>query len=293
MIRPVPAVGKVRVQLGRLSFTRLSLYGLVLLSLFSWGYVLLGGDSGFANLTSGKAWSNAGEFLRQMAGFGSDTTPAYLQLDQWVEKAKLAYHTLAMSVLAMIFAVAGVALTFLPAARNMGNGELGGTPSRLWTALYYLVRVTFILTRAIPELVWALIIIFFLSPGILPGALALGLHNYGVLGKLSAEVVENLDPRPTRALRAAGSSNFQMLFYGIIPQALPQLLTYMLYRWEVVIRTTVVVGFVSAGGLGREFRLSLSFFHYSEVALIIFWYLLLVIGVDLLSGWLRRLARFE
>ena len=106
-------------------------------------------------------------------------------------------------------------------------------------------------------------------------------------------MVDNLDPRPTRALRAAGSSNFQMLFYGIIPQALPQFLTYMLYRWEVVIRTTVVVGFVSAGGLGREFRLSLSFFHYSEVALIIFWYLLLVVAVDLLSAWLRRLARFD
>ena len=293
MIRPIPAVRKVRVQLGRLSFTRLSLFWVVLLFVFSWGYVLLGGDSGFANLTSGKTWSNAGEFVRELAGFGSDVRPAYLQVDQWVEKAKLAYQTLAMSVLAMIFAVAGVTLTFLPAARNMGNGELGGTPSRLWMVLYYLVRVTFILTRAIPELVWALIIIFFLSPGILPGALALGLHNYGVLGKLSAEVVENLDPRPTRALRAAGSSNFQMLFYGIIPQALPQFLTYMLYRWEVVIRTTVVVGFVSAGGLGREFRLSLSFFHYSEVALIIFWYLLLVIGVDVLSGRLRRLARFE
>jgi phosphonate transport system permease protein len=276
-----------------LSITRIYVYGLVLLFILSWGYVLFGGDSGLAGLISGKTWSNAGGFLRELAGIGSGATPAYLQLDQWVEKGKLAYHTLAMSVLAMIFAVAGVALTFLPAAQNMGNGELGGTPSRLWTVLYYLVRGTFILTRAIPELVWALIIIFFLSPGILPGALALGLHNYGVLGKLSAEVVEDLDPRPTRALRAAGGSNFQMLFYGIIPQALPQFLTYMLYRWEVVIRTTVVVGFVSAGGLGREFRLSLSFFHYSEVALIIFWYLLLVVGVDLLSAWLRRLARFD
>ena len=287
---PVPAAGILRV---RSSFTRNYVYGLVLLFILSWGYVLFDGDSGLASLTSGKTWSNAGGFLRELAGIGSGATPAYLQMDQWVEKGKLAYHTLAMSVLAMIFAVAGVALTFLPAARNMGNGELGGTPSRLWTVLYYLVRGTFILTRAIPELVWALIIIFFLSPGILPGALALGLHNYGVLGKLSAEVVENLDPRPTRALRAAGSSNFQMLFYGIIPQALPQFLTYMLYRWEVVIRTTVVVGFVSAGGLGREFRLSLSFFHYSEVALIIFWYLILVVGVDLLSAWLRRLARFD
>lgn len=78
-----------------------------------------------------------------------------------------------------------------------------------------------------------------------------------------------------------------------MPQAMPQFLTYLLYRWEVVIRTTVVVGFVSATGLGREFRLNLSFFHYTEVGLIIFWYVILVVGVDLFSAWLRRLARYH
>ena len=155
------------------------------------------------------------------------------------------------------------------------------------------MRLTFTFTRSVPELVWAMIIIFFLSPGVLPGALALAAHNFGILGRLSAEVVENLDPAPARALRAAGASNFQVLVYAILPQALPQFITYLLYRWEVVIRTTVVVGFLSAGGLGREFRLSLSFFHYTEVTLVIMWYLLLVIGVDLLSGYLRRLARFN
>ncbi|MEE3006172.1 MAG: ABC transporter permease, partial [Chloroflexota bacterium] len=74
------------------------------------------------------------------------------------------------------------------------------------------------------------------------------------------------------------------------PQALPHFLTYLLYRWEVIIRTTVVVGFVSAGGLGREFRLSLSFFHYTDLALLIMWYLILVLAVDLLSAWLRRVV---
>jgi len=75
-----------------------------------------------------------------------------------------------------------------------------------------------------------------------------------------------------------------MLAYGIIPQAMPQFLTYLLYRWEVLIRTTVVVGFVSAGGLGREFRLSLSFFQYTDVALMILWYLVLVMAVERISA---------
>ena len=82
-----------------------------------------------------------------------------------------------------------------------------------------------------------------------------------------------------------------MLAYGIIPQVLPQFITYLLYRWEVVIRTTIVVGFVSAGGLGRDFRLSMSFFHYTTVALLLIWYLILVLGVDITASYLRRLAR--
>ena len=82
-----------------------------------------------------------------------------------------------------------------------------------------------------------------------------------------------------------------MLAYGIIPQLMPQFLTYLRYRWEVLIWTTVVVGFVSAGGLGREFRLSLSFFQYTDVALMIFWYLVLVMAVGLLSAFLRRMVR--
>ena len=274
-----------------MTFARASAYGFLALVAFSWGYILLGTDSGVADLVSGQTWASAGRFLRQLFGLGTDIRPAYLQLDQWADKGKLAYHTLAMSVLAISIAGIGALLTFVPGARNVSNGDLGGRPSPTGTAIYFVIRLTFALTRAVPELVWALVIVFFLSPGVVPGALALALHNYGVLGKLTSEAVENMDPAPARALRSAGASDFQMLSYVVLPQALPQLLTYLLYRWEVVIRTTVVVGFVSAGGLGREFRLSLSFFHYTEVALIILWYLILVIAVDLVSAWLRRLAR--
>jgi phosphonate transport system permease protein len=243
-------------------------------------------DSGAADLVSAKTWSNAGNFIRQLIGVDSPTQPAYLVVDRWLVTGRLALDTLAMSVLT------GVAVlpTFLPGARNVSNGDLGGAPSRLGTLFYHVLRLAFTLTRAVPELVWAMVIVFFLSPGIVPGAVALAVHNYGVVGRLSAEVVENLDPGPAKALRSAGASNLQMLIYSIFPQALPHFLTYLLYRWEVIIRTTVVVGFVSAGGLGREFRLSLSFFHYTDLALLIMWYLILVIAVDLLSAWLRRLV---
>ena len=277
----------------RITFARASLYGFMALSMVSWGYILVGATSGLDDLASGQAWVNAGGFVLRLLGIDGVGTPAFLEPDRWADTGKLAYKTLLMSVLAIGFAGMGVLLSFLPAARNVSNGELDGRPSRGLGALYHLMRLVFAVTRAVPELVWAMVIVFFLSPGVLPGAVALGLHNYGIVGKLSAEVVENMDPGPARALRSAGAGNLQMLAYGIIPRAIPQFLTYLLYRWEVVIRTTVVVGFVSAGGLGREFRLSLSFFHYTEVALIIIWYLVLVLSVDLLSAGLRRMVRAD
>jgi phosphonate transport system permease protein len=178
-------------------------------------------------------------------------------------------------------------LTVMAGARPLIDGERGA----LGTLLFLLTRAAWIFARAVPELVWALLIIFVFSPGILAGALALGLHNFGVLGRLCAEVVENLDPRPIRSIRATGASRSQTLLYAVLPSALPAFLTFILYRWEVIIRTTIVVGFVSAAGLGREFRLSLSFFHYSDVALLLLVYVLLVFAVDAASVGLRRLAR--
>ena len=257
----------------------------------SWGYLLFVADGGFRELFRSETWRQAGEFLGQLAGLGTEGTPAFLQWSEWRQAGGLAYDTLAMSVLAMGIAGIGALLTFLPAARNVATGELASSASVPSRGLYYLLRGLFIFSRGIPELIVAMIVVFAFSPGILAGAIALGIHNYGILGKLSAEVVEDLDPRSARALRTSGSSVFQMLAYGILPQALPQFLTYLLYRWEVVIRTTVVVGLVSAGGLGREFLLDMSLFRYTEVALLLIWYLMLVVLVDLTTMFMRRLAR--
>jgi len=275
----------------KISVPMASLLGFFVLATVSWASILLDGDSGFSDLFDSGTWSNVWDFIGQLFGRGLDRTPAFLDLSSWREALRLSLDTLAMSVVAIGFAAIAVLLTFLPAARNVAFGELSGNRSLVGAAAFHVMRGVFVFTRGVPELLWAMLIVFVLSPGILPGALALGLHNYGLLGKLSAEVVEDIDPRPARALRAAGASNLQMLLYGVLPQVLPQFLTYMLYRWEVIIRTTIVVGFVAAGGLGREFRLSMSWFQYDKVMLLLMCYLLLVLGVDLIAAWLRRLAR--
>ncbi|MXZ92494.1 MAG: ABC transporter permease subunit [Chloroflexi bacterium] len=277
----------------RISTLRWSVYVAMLLTAAAWGFILLDGDSGFGDLFRERTWQNAGRFVAGLAGAGTDGASSFAQPGRWLETGRLALNTLAMSVLAMGIAGGGALALLMPGARTVSDGTLGGSPSRAGRGVYAAVRVFYMLTRAIPELVWAMLIVFFLSPGILPGALALGIHNLGIVGRLTSEVVENLDPAPARALRAAGASGPKVLLYGVFPQALPMFLTFLLYRWEVVIRTTVVVGFLNAGGLGREFRLRMSWFHYDEVGLLLAWYLLLVVAVDVLSAQLRRRVRWE
>ncbi|MDH4146919.1 MAG: ABC transporter permease subunit [Acidimicrobiia bacterium] len=161
--------------------------------------------------------------------------------------------TLAMSGLAMALA-AGPALgaAFL-AARSPG-------PLRL------VVKGALLLTRAVPPPVWAFLAVLVLFPGIWPGALALALYNLGVLGRLGAEVVENLDDRPGRALRAQGAGALQSALYSTLPLAAARFTGLVAYRWEVAVRDTVMVGVVGAAGLGRLLSEQLAGRDYQGIA---------------------------
>lgn len=275
----------------RLDALRISAIAALVLGTASWVTILQGDRIQQHGFFSVETQERSLGFARDLLGVGSGRTPAFAQWEEWRKAAALAYDTLAMSVLGIGFAAIVAFATFIFGARNVMVGELAPYGSWAWRVVFVLVRGLYITARGIPELVWAMIIIFVLSPGLLPGAIALGLHNSGILGKLASEVVEGLDPRPIRAMRSTGAGHLQVMVYAVLPQALPRFMTYLLYRWEVIIRTTIVVGFVAAGGLGLQFRLSMNQFHYTNVALLLVWYLLLVVGVDLLAAGLRRLAR--
>lgn len=264
--------------------------GLVL-AIASWAFVLTADRVQRHSFFSTETLSRAGSFVGDLLGLDSARTPAFAQWEAWQHAAGLAYDTLVMSVLAIGFAGLVALVTFMFGARNVMLGDLAPYSSWMWRSLFFVVRGLYIFTRGVPELIWAMIIIFILSPGLLPGAVALGLHNTGILGKLAAEVAEGLDPRPMHALRSAGAGRLQVLAYGVLPQALPKFLTYLFYRWEIIIRTTIVVGFVAAGGLGLEFRLSMSRLDYTNVTLLLIWYLLLVLVVDVVASLLRHLIR--
>ncbi len=235
------------------------------------------------------------EHLRYVA---SNSLPLAFDALPWQTWLDLAGITLAMSLLA----VAGAAIFSLPlsfpAANNFlapgGLLDMGyGGKFRRFASLGLLVatRGALLVARSVPPPIWALILLFVFFPGILPGALALGLYTIGVLGRLNAEAVENLDVRPLRALKAVGGNGAAVFAYGVIPPATPRFVGYTFYRWEETIRATVVVGLVGAGGLGRLLTEQLSSFDYRGVLTTLIIFVALTFLVDLASARARKAFR--
>jgi phosphonate transport system permease protein len=270
-----------------------SVLGAIVLLLFSFWYV----QADFSRL-----W--ASRTAQLLAGVIHDAFPP--DTSQLSQLFTLSAQTLAMSILAMAGAGLGGILLSFPAAHNfllpggiLNNGSRSPQPllkrgerNRWWgMAVLVFTRFVLLFVRAVPEPIWALIFLFVLFPGILPGAIALGLHNLGILGRLMAEVTENLDERPMRSLKALGATNSQVFLYSVLPRTLPRFLAYILYRWEVCIRATVIVGLVGAGGLGRLLTEQLSSFDYKGLLTTLLVFILLTFLVDLISASVRRTLR--
>lgn len=271
------------------NIVRFSLFLAFTLIISSWIFIFAADKADFFGLFSERNFQYVKKFINGLFGVG-ESNPAFLDSKAWGSALKLTYETLQMSVMAIGFATIAMLVTVIPAARNTADGTLTLTKRWYRWILFGVIRIIYIFTRSVPELVWALILVFIFKPGILPGALALSIHNFGILGKLCAEVVEDLDLRPMRNLASSGASSVQILFYGVIPTVMPKFLTYILYRGEVILRTTIIVGFVGAGGLGQEFKLAMSYFKYTEITLMLICYLILVILADLMSEGSRKLA---
>lgn len=218
----------------------------------------------------------AGDSLTQMGKYASgflqpDFSAAHLQAI-----GRGALETLAMSALGtLLAAVLGLALA-LPAAGRFGGFALQAT------------RLLLNALRAIPELVWAALMVLAAGLGPNAGTLALALHTAGVLGRLFAEALENTPREPADAIRENGGGRIAAFCYGTLPGVWPQLVAYSLYRWENNIRMASVLGFVGAGGLGQMLYMSLSLFQEAQAATVILAMLLLVLAVDALSGWARQ-----
>ena len=187
-----------------------------------------------------------------------------------------ALETLAMSALGTLLAALLGLFLALPAAGRFG------------VLAQSVTRLLLNGLRAIPELVWAALMVLAAGLGPNAGTLALALHTAGVLGRLFAEALENTPTAPAEAIRLQSGSQISAFCYGTLPNLWPQLLAYSLYRWENNIRMASVLGFVGAGGLGQMLYVSLSLFQEAQASTVILAMLVLVFAVDALSGWTRQ-----
>ncbi|MHA3887309.1 phosphonate ABC transporter, permease protein PhnE [Stutzerimonas degradans] len=216
------------------------------------------------------------EGLGQMAAYAAgfldpDLSPAHLRAI-----GRGALETLAMSAIGTLLAALLGLLLALPAAGRFGRAAQAAA------------RLLLNALRAIPELVWAALMVLAAGLGPNAGTLALALHTAGVLGRLFAEALENTPPAPADALRLNGGGRVVAFCYGTLPSLCPQLVAYTLYRWENNIRMASVLGFVGAGGLGQMLHMSLSLFQEAQASTVIIGMLLMVLAVDALSGWARQ-----
>ena len=173
----------------------------------------------------------------------------------------------------------------------LNEAELQGSPVRRsmrYTA-YLLARGILSLFRCIPEFVWAFMFVRAVGLGPFPGVLAIGVAYGGMLGKVYSEIFEGVNYRPLEALQSLGANKLQIFFYGWFPQALPNFVSYTLYRWECAVRASAILGLVGAGGLGQQIEISMRMFNFNEVLTILIILFFMVAAVDYLSAKVRAL----
>lgn len=184
-----------------------------------------------------------------------------------------------------------IAATALAVLLSVPLALLGARNTSPHPAIYWVARLILNVLRSVPELIMAIVFVAAVGLGALPGALALGIHSAGMVGKFFAEAIEHAAEAPVEAARATGAGPAQVILHGILPQVLPQMADVTVYRWELNFRASVVVGVVGAGGIGFELIAALRTLQYDEVAAILLVILATVTVVDALGGALRK--RFQ
>jgi phosphonate transport system permease protein len=161
----------------------------------------------------------------------------------------------------------------------------GSIPTR---AIYYLMRLFFNVVRSVEPMIFGIVFVVWVGLGSFAGMLALVAHSIAALGKLFSEVVEHIDPGPVEAISATGANRLQVIRYAVIPQIVPDFASFTLYRWDINVRMSTIIGFVGGGGIG--FRLSewIRLSAYRQVATAVIGIALVIIALDYLSSQIRR-----
>ncbi len=222
------------------------------------------------------SWGALGRAPGQIWGLMGGLLPP-----DWSDIAESFNKLLESIYVAWIASIIGAFFSFplgFMAATNMAPNWMTGPVRALLSGI-----------RAFPELVLAIVLIPAFGLGPFTGVLAIGIHSIGTLGKLTSEVIEGVDPGPIEAIKATGGTRFQAMRFGVVPQAMPNILAYWLYRFEINIRASAVLGMIGAGGIGAEIVGRLRFrddWPKAGAALIIT--IVVVLIIDAISAGIRR-----
>ena len=240
-------------------------------------------------LTEFKVWTLfEASNLKPTLKFLGDFFPPKIESEFLLLVAKESWRTVAIATAGMALALVLAIPLALLSVRVLSVSALTGRMDKLPAIFRTLLRWLMVVLRSVPELIWALIFVRVVGLGPTAGVIAIALTYGGMLGKVYAEILESGDVQATQSLLRNGACPMQAFFYGLLPQNASELTSYTVYRWECAIRSSAVLGFVGAGGLGQQMDSSMKMFNGSEVATILMVFMALVALADRLSAWLRK-----
>jgi len=223
------------------------------------------------------------EFLSKLippihaATFAHDVAEWYWDIGKWLDSL---LNTLLMAWLATVLGtIVGGFLSFF-AARNLARHYL----------IYWITRRILEIARTVPDIVWALMFIIAFGIGPLAGILAITVHTIGAQGKLFAEVNENISPLPIDGIRAAGGTWFEEIRFAVLPQVVPNYMSYTFWRLELNVRSATIVGFVGAGGIGHDLFTSVQLLYFADAGAILLIIVATIMLIDVLSEMFRHSA---
>lgn len=228
------------------------------------------------------------ESLKPTLRFLGDFFPPKLDAEFLAMVARETWRTVAIATVGLTLALLLAVPLALLSARVLSISALTGRMAVLPAVVRQLVRWLLIVLRSVPELIWALVFVRVVGLGPTAGVLAIALTFSGMLGKVYAEILDSGESHASSTLLRNGGGRLQAFLYALLPQNAAELTSYTVYRWECAIRSSAVLGFVGAGGLGQQMDASMKMFNGSEVATMLLVFMALVWLADRISAWLRQ-----
>jgi phosphonate transport system permease protein len=195
---------------------------------------------------------------------------------------ELIIETIFMGMMATLFGILfSVPISFL-AARNL----MSSSPITL--VVYYITRTILNIVRAIEPLIWALIAVVWVGLGPFAGIVALTIHSIAALGKLYSEAIEGIDPGPIEAIQATGATKLQTIMFAVVPQMIPPFVSFTIYRWDINVRMSTVIGMVGGGGIGFLLVQYIRLLEYRSAGIAV-WFIAITVSIlDYVSSEIRQ-----